>query len=56
MRYHKIKEWVSSGDIPLSKILTSENVSDMLTKPIPTYKFKHYLDLIDVCSLGALMG
>ena len=49
--YHKIREWVSSGDISLSKILTSENASDMLTKPVPTDKFKHCLDLIGVCSL-----
>ena len=51
MRYHKIKEWVLSGDISLSKILTSENASDMLTKPVPTDKFKHCLDLIGVYSL-----
>ena len=38
--YHKIREWVSSGDISLLKILTSENASDMLTKPVPTDKFK----------------
>ena len=51
VQYHKIREWVSSGDISLSKILTSENASNMLTKPIPTDKFKHCLDLIGVCSL-----
>ena len=51
VRYHKIREWVSSYDISLSKILTSENASDMLTKPVPTNKFKHCLDLIGVCSL-----
>ena len=51
VRYHKIREWVSSGDISLSKIPTSENASDMLTKLVPTDKFKHCLDLIDVCSL-----
>ena len=49
--YHKIREWVSSGDISLSKILTSENASNMLSKPVPTDKFKHCLDLIGVCSL-----
>ena len=51
VHYHKIGEWVSSGDISLSKVLTSENASDMLTKPVPTDKFKHCLDLIGVCSL-----
>ena len=56
VRYHKIREWVSSGDISLSKILTSENASNMLSKPVPTDKFKHCLDLIGVCSLSALKG
>ena len=51
VRYHKIREWVSSYDISLSKILTSENASDMLTKPVPTNKFKHCLGLIGVCNL-----
>ena len=51
VRYHKIREWVSSCDISSSKILTSENASNMLSKPVPTDKFKHCLDLIGVCSL-----
>ena len=51
MQYHKLREWVSSGDISLSKILTSENASDMLTKPVRIDKLKRYLDLIGVCSL-----
>ena len=51
MQYHKIREWFSSSDISLSKILTSENASGMLTKLVPTNKFKHCLDLIGVCSL-----
>ena len=51
VQYHKIREWVSSSDISMSKILTSENAYDMLTKSIPTDKFKHYLDLIGICSL-----
>ena len=46
--YHKIREWISSGDISLSKILISENASDMLTKPVLTNKFRHCLDLIGV--------
>jgi len=31
-----------------------ENASDMLTKPVPTDKFKSYLDLVGVYSLWAL--
>ena len=49
--YHKIREWVLSGDISLSKILTSENAFDTLTKPIAIDKFKHCLDFIGICSL-----
>ena len=49
--YHKIREWVSSCDISLMKILTSENASNMLTKLVLIDKFKHYLDLIGVCSM-----
>ena len=33
-----------------------ENTPDMLTKSFPTDKFKSYLDLIGVCSMGALKG
>ena len=51
VQYPKIREWVSSGDISLSKILTNENAFDMLTKSVLTNKFKHCLDLIGVCSL-----
>jgi hypothetical protein len=50
--YHK-KETLSKekGDISLSTIHTNENASNMLTKPVPTDKFKHCLDLIGVRSL-----
>ena len=50
--YHK-KETFSENkcDISLSKIHTNENAFDMLTKTVPTDKFKHCLDLIGVCNL-----
>ena len=51
VRFHKIRELVTIGEIILGKIDTSENATDMLTKPIPTSKFKHCLDLIIVCGL-----
>jgi hypothetical protein len=38
VRFHKI----------LKKVHTSDNTIDMLTKPTPTDKFKHCLDLINV--------
>ena len=51
VRFHKIRELIVTGEIILEKIDTSENAADMLTKPIPTNKFKHCLDLISVCGL-----
>ena len=34
VRFDKIKELVSSGELLLEKIHTSENAADMLTKPV----------------------
>ena len=51
VRFHKIRELIVTGEIILEKIDTSENAADMLTKPVPTNKFKHCLDLISVCGL-----
>ena len=46
VRLYKIRELTATGEIVLKKIDISKNVADMLTKPVPTNKFKHYLDLI----------
>ena len=51
VRFHKIRELTVTGEIILEKIDTSENAADILKKPVPTSKFKHYLDLISVCGL-----
>jgi len=48
VRFHKIKELVSTGDVLLEKIHTYKNVAHILTKPVTKDKFKHCLDLIDV--------
>ena len=48
VRFHKISELVSSGELLLEKVHTSENAADMLTKPITIEKFKHCLNLINV--------
>jgi hypothetical protein len=48
VRFHKIRELVTIGELLLEKIHTSENAADMLTKPITANKFKHCLDLINV--------
>ena len=46
--FHKIKELDFSGELLFEKIYTSKNVENMLTKPITTKKFKHFLDLINI--------
>ena len=48
VRFHKIRELVSSGELLLEKVHTSENAADMLTKPVTTDKFKHCLDLVSI--------
>ena len=48
VRFHKIRELVSSGELLLGKVHTSENTADMLTKPVTADKFKHCLDLVNI--------
>ena len=48
VRFHRIRELVSSGELLLEKVHTSENATDMLTKPVTTDKFKHCLDLVNI--------
>ena len=48
VRFHRIKELVSSGEFLLEKVHTSENATDMLTKPVTADKFMHYLDLVNI--------
>ena len=48
VRFHKIRELITSGQILLQKIHTSENATDMLTKPVTSDKFKHCLYLLNV--------
>lgn len=51
VRFHKIRELIVTKEIFLEKVHISKNVARMLTKPVPKDKFKHYLDLVDVCNL-----
>ena len=51
VRFHKIRKLNVTGDIILEKVHISENVIDMLTKPVTAAKFKHCLDLVNVCFL-----
>ena len=48
VRFHEIRELVSFSELLLEKIHTSKNASNMLTKPVTTKKFKHWLDLINI--------
>ena len=48
VRFHRIRELVSSGELLLEKVDTFENAADMLTKLITTDKFKHCLDLVNI--------
>ncbi|KAK8926175.1 hypothetical protein KSP39_PZI018367 [Platanthera zijinensis] len=50
VRYHKLREFVGSGDIFLLKVPTEDNVADILTKPVTGVKFKHCLDLAHICA------
>jgi hypothetical protein len=45
MRFHKIRKLVAICELLLEKIHTSDNATNMLTKPIIADKFKHCLDL-----------
>ncbi|KAM2761386.1 hypothetical protein COP1_025857 [Malus domestica] len=51
VRFHFVREVINEGDILLQKIGTADNPADMLTKPVSLHKFKHYLDLIDICKI-----
>ena len=48
VRFHKIGELITSGQIMLQKIHTSKNAADILTKPVTSDKFKHCLDLLNI--------
>ena len=47
---HKIRELIVTEEIFLD-VHTSKNASDMLMKLVTKDKFKHCLDLVNVCSL-----
>ena len=46
--FHKIRKLLASRQILLQKVHTSENATDMLTKPVTSDKFKHCLDLLHI--------
>jgi len=50
VRRHFVWDIVADGKVVVKKIGTTHNPADMLTKSIPTSKFKHCLDLVDIHS------
>ena len=51
MRYHFICDIISQDNFTVIKIGIVDNSADILTKSLLIAKFKHYLDLVGVCSI-----
>ncbi|KAH9752684.1 hypothetical protein KPL71_014795 [Citrus sinensis] len=51
IKLHFIRLEVSKGTVKLVKVHTTNNVADMLTKPVPMAKFEHCLDLAGICRI-----
>ena len=48
IKLHFVRDILSKGNVVMEKVHTSENLADMLTKPVVLSKFKHCLNLIQV--------
>lgn len=48
IRLHYIRDIIDQKLIEVKKVPTEDNPADMLTKVVPTTKFAHYLDLVNV--------
>ena len=51
IKLHVIRNIISKGILKMVKIHTSNNLADILTKVVPSAKFKTYLDIAKICSL-----
>ena len=51
VRMYFIRDVNAHSAIVVKKISSMDNPIDMMIKPIPTVKFRHYLDLIGVGSM-----
>ncbi|KAH9728536.1 hypothetical protein KPL70_009073 [Citrus sinensis] len=51
IKLYFIRLEVSKGTVKLVKVHTSNNVADMLTKPVPMAKFEHCLNLAGICRI-----
>jgi len=50
VRRHFVRDIVANNKVAIKKIATAHNLADMLTKPVRTVKFKHFLDLVGIHS------
>jgi len=50
VRRHFVRDIVADGKVVVKKISIAHNPADMLTKSVPTSKFKHCLDLVGIHS------
>lgn len=48
IKFHYIQEQIEKGMIEIVKVHTTENVADMLTKPVVQAKFEHCLRLTSI--------
>ena len=48
IKHHFIRDMVDTGDIIIEKIHTAENPANMLTKPLPSAKFDHCLNIAGI--------
>lgn len=46
IKFHFVREEIEKGEIEVLKVHTSDNVADILTKPLPHLKFQHYLEMV----------
>ena len=49
VRLNFIRDVIEDQLFSIEKIATANNPADMLTKTLPTEKFKHSLDLVNIC-------
>jgi hypothetical protein len=48
VKYHYIREVITEGELKVPKISTYDNLSDMMTKPIPIAKFELCSSLVSI--------
>lgn len=48
VKLHFVREVITKGSVIIRKVSTDENAADMITKVVPSAKFKHCLNLVRV--------